>query len=198
MPRAHTVTTHTLPLTEPNLQKKQMKLLIGIVGRKRSGKDTLAKFAREMCGDVNIMSFADPLKQACKHAYHLREEQLEETKDVVDKRWGMTPRDMMKSLGGKYFRSEDPDHWTKNMGFRIQGLDNVVVSDVRFHNEAMFIRSNGGVLVHVSRDLESNDDDHVSEKTTDEIVCGYSIHNDGTLEDLRRKLAGLMHVLMEK
>lgn len=172
-----------------------MKLLIGLVGRKRTGKDTVAKFVDEMSEGMSVMSFADPLKMACKHAYCLSESQLEQTKDVIDSRWGMTPRDMMKSLGVKYFRSQDPDHWIKNMVFRLQGLDNVIISDARFHNEAMFIKRHGGVLVHVSRDLESNEDNHVSERTTDDIVCDYFIRNDGSLDDLREKVLALMRSL---
>ena len=169
--------------------------MIGFVGRKRSGKDTLAMFVRDLWPDTNIMSFADPLKQACKHAYHLRDEQLEKTKDVVDPRWNMTPRDMMKSLGGKYFRYEDPHHWTKNMAYRIQGSGSVAISDVRFQNEAAFVKESGGVLIHVWRDMESNSDNDVTEQTTDEISCDHYIRNDGSLEDLRDKLVAVLSVL---
>ncbi|CAM9699182.1 unnamed protein product [Ectocarpus sp. 6 AP-2014] len=169
--------------------------MIGFVGRKRSGKDTLAMFVRDLFPETNIMSFADPLKQACKHAYHLRDEQLDKTKDVIDPRWGMTPRDMMKSLGMKYFRHEDPHHWTKNMSFRIQGLGSIVISDVRFQNEAAFVKENGGVLIHVWRDMESNNDNDVSEQTTDEIACDHYIRNDGSLEDLRAKIVDVFSVL---
>jgi hypothetical protein len=173
-----------------------MKLVVGLVGRKRSGKDTVALFARDLLPGVNVLSFADPLKKACKHAYCLSDEQLEATKDVVDPRWGMTPRDMMKDLGCKYFRHADPEHWTKNMGVRMQGVDNVIITDVRFQNEASFVKKNGGILVHVTRDLESNADDHVSEKTTDDIVCEYSIRNDGTLMELREKFVGVLQELL--
>lgn len=164
-----------------------MQTLIGIVGRKRSGKDTLAGFIRKMSPGTRVLSFAGPLKQACKHAYHLSDEQLDGTKDVIDHRWGMTPREMMKSLGVAYFRSRDEEHWTKNMSFRLEGLKNVtvVISDIRFQNEAAFVREHGGVLIHLSRDLESNSDDHVSEQTTDAIECDHYIRNDGSLEDLR-------------
>ena len=174
-----------------------MKLLIGFVGRKRSGKDTLANLVQKTCSNVNILSFADPLKQACKHAYHLRDDQLDLLKDEVDDRWGLTPRDMMRSLGTGSFRSADPEHWIKVMGMRMAGLDKVVVPDVRFQNEALFIRRNGGVLVHVSRKGLENDDDHVTEKTTDSIVCGYSIYNDGTLEELEVKFNGLVRVVLD-
>lgn len=177
-----------------------MRTVVGIVGRKRSGKDTLANFATEILEDVKVLSFAEPLKQACKHAYNLTNEQLDEAKDEVDKRWGMSPRSMMKTLGMDYFRSKDPCHWTKNMKFRIEGWGSdpettVVISDVRFHNEAAFVRENGGVLIHVSRDLQSNSDDHVSEKTTDEIVCDHYISNDGSLQDLKNKLVEALEAL---
>lgn len=173
-----------------------MQLLIGIVGRKRSGKDTLAGFIKDIVEDVDIMSFADPIKFACQHAYHLKNAQLEETKDVVDPRWGISPRDMMKSLGGQYFRSKDPDQWVKNMGFRIQGMERVVISDVRFHNEASFIKGMGGILIHVWRDIEENEDDDVSERTTEEIECNYYIKNDGSLEDLRSKLVDIIQSML--
>ena len=165
-----------------------MKTLIGIVGRKRSGKDTLAGFMREISPGTRVLSFAEPLKLACKHAYQLSDAQLDDTKDVIDHRWGMTPRDMMKSLGVNYFRAQDEEHWTKNMSFRLEGVGNVVISDVRFQNEAAFVRERGGVLIHVSRDMESNSDDHVSEQTTDAIECDHYIRNDGTMNDLRVSL----------
>ncbi len=176
-----------------------MGLLIGLVGRKRSGKDTLAGFATEAVDGLRVMSIAEPLKQACKLAYVLSDEQLEESKDVVDPRWGSTPRDMFKALGTKFFRSEDPDQWTKNMAFRIRGagVENVVVPDVRFQNEATFIRENGGFLVHVFRDLDTNDDDHPTERTTDEIECDFYIENDGSLEDLRSKLSPVLREIVD-
>ena len=175
-----------------------MGLLIGFVGRKRTGKDTLARFVLEMRPEFTVMSFADPLKQACKHAYHLTDDQLEETKDVIDPRWGMSPRDMMRSIGTKYFRTEDPNHWTKNLGFRMKGIDHVVISDVRFHNEARFVKENGGILVHVSRETEGDNDDHVSESTSDDIPCDYSMCNNGSLEDLRSRLNILMGKITNK
>ena len=95
----------------------------------------------------------------------------------------------MKSLGVNYFRSQDEENWTKNMSFRLEGVGSVVISDVRFQNEAAaIVRERGGVLICVSRDMESNSDDHVSEQTTDAIECDLYIRNDGTMNDLRVRL----------
>lgn len=52
-------------------------------------------------------------------------------------------------------------------------------------------------MVHVSRKGLENDDDHVTEKTTDSIVCGYSIYNDGSLEELEVKFNGLVRVVLD-
>lgn len=176
----------------PFFSNTSMKTMIGIVGRKRSGKDTLAMFVKDTFPRTNIMSFAEPLKLACKHAYHLQDEQLEAKEDVVDPRWNMSPRDMMRSLGVDHLRAVDPEHWTKHMAFRIRAMESVVISDVRFQNEADFVRRNGRVLIHVARDLQSNCDSHVSEATSDEIPCDHYIQNDGSLEDLRKKLTAVL------
>ncbi|CAN0235963.1 unnamed protein product [Scytosiphon promiscuus] len=114
--------------------------MIGIVGRKRSGKGPLATFATENLEDSKVVLFAEPLKQACKHAFNLRDEQLDETRDEIVKRRGMAPRDMMKTLGVDYFHIKDPglDFQTRNNSSR-----DVVTSDVRFQNEAPFVRENG-------------------------------------------------------
>lgn len=165
-----------------------MELLIGFVGRKRTGKDTLAK----MLGDnVSTLSFAGPLKMACKHAYCLTDDQMDGEKDQIDDIWGMSPRDMFKSMGTDYFREIDPEHWLRVMVLRLRGLKKVAISDVRFKNEAQFIKDRGGTLIHVTRDLPHSDT-HPTESESDGIICDFYIDNDGSLADLMAKFDELI------
>ena len=39
-------------------------MIIGIIGKKYHGKDTVAEFMKE-CGNFEQMAFAEPLKEAC-------------------------------------------------------------------------------------------------------------------------------------
>ena len=59
----------------------------------------------------------------------------------------------------------------------------VIVSDVRFENEAQCIRDMGGVLIYIDRYSE-NQDEHESEKNIEKIKCDYVIKNKKTIIDL--------------
>ena len=58
-----------------------MKQLILINGLKRSGKDYLAELIREIEGEINVISFADPIKQIIADTFSISLEQLEDYKN---------------------------------------------------------------------------------------------------------------------
>lgn len=62
-------------------------------------------------------------------------------------------------------------------------VDYVVVTDVRFPNEAQRIRDLGGVVVEIQRD-GAGGDGHVSETPLPREMVDYVVTNDGTMEDL--------------
>lgn len=86
-------------------------------------------------------------------------------------------------------------------------FQSVVVTDVRFPNEARFIGDLGGELWRVTRYvrpigkrvgwLERYDNgidaDHPSEALVDELDVDVNIMNDGTLEDLERKVEEILY-----
>jgi len=162
-----------------------MPVIIGLVGKKYSGKDTCAEYMIRNYG-FKRMAFADPLKLYCKKKYELKNSQLEEDKDKLDMRWGVTPREMFKDAGMKG-REFDRGYWVNKV--RLDVLNStrnsqIVITDVRFENEATFIKNNGGILVQVQREECDQDDDHVSEKEMDSIKTDYSISNNSTLKCL--------------
>ena len=79
-----------------------------------------------------------------------------------------------------------------------QGVDwreNVVVTDVRFDNEAQFVRGSGGVIVHVSRPGVGPVNGHVSDAGIRREYYDYEVENDGTLGDLRGKVEGVLEAI---
>lgn len=69
----------------------------------------------------------------------------------------------------------------------------MVVTDVRFPNEADAIRDAGGVLIRLVRPSAGQGDAHPSETALDDYVENYRLSNTGTLKVLRdtaRSLAG--------
>lgn len=60
-----------------------------------------------------------------------------------------------------------------------------IITDVRFPNEFDAIRSRGGMLVRVRRPDTGPLNDHASETSMDDVIPELTIHNNGTIEELR-------------
>ena len=175
--------------------------LIGITGKARSGKDTVARMLFAQHAFTRI-AFADPLKLAAQQMFGLSKEQTwgDHKKEEIIPYWGMSPRQMFQLLGNEAVKPVfGADIWIKrwSMSYVIfRDTDDVIVPDVRFDHEASHIRSLGGVIVEVQRGigLVGSTGDHVSERGLSTLP-EYTIDNNGTLEDLRVKVMSLVEGL---
>lgn len=182
-------------------------ILIGLTGKSGSGKDTLANFIKHKHGSVNF-AFADPVKAICKTMFLFNDEQLYGSqKNVVDPRWGITPRLAFQIIGTNmmqfsiYGMMPELIHqvpvrqfWVKHLEERIKPYKStdtiVIVTDVRFQHEANLIRQYGGTIIRIDRpSLNTNSKMylHSSEKDMDGILYDHVIINNGTLPELYHK-----------
>lgn len=175
--------------------------LIGIVGRKRNGKDTIAD---HLISNYNFekYSFADPLKRGCMAMFGFTEEQVfGSLKDEIDPVWGCKPRDVLQVMGTELCQYHIQDYipsfkeigrgiWLKRFEqfYKANDSKNIVLSDVRFIHEADLIMKLGGEVWKVVRPGTDIGDFHASEKELDEVQFTHLIENDSTLEDLYRKV----------
>lgn len=143
-------------------------ILVGLIGYKQSGKDTCADYLVEKYG-FHKYAFAEPVKQVCKIMFQLDSQQLQDAtqKEENDSRWDMTPRQMMQQVGTDMVRHYwGENFWVRCMEMRVgkEKKDRVVVSDVRFQNEADWIKQNHGILVRIVDSTQSiHMDPHPSE-----------------------------------
>jgi hypothetical protein len=73
------------------------------------------------------------------------------------------------------------------------GVDiDCVVSDVRFPHEADEIKELGGIIIRIYRDNLPNNDNHASETEMEEIRHDHMIFNNGTIDQLKKKINKLM------
>lgn len=174
--------------------------LVGLIGYKRSGKDTFAAVLSEEF-DFARVAFADPLKRQALvlnpiigrpalpgNAHPATDVRLREVIDALgwERAKDFVPgvRETLQSLGDA-IRSEDPDFfvdraqeaWTADEG-------RVVVTDVRQPNEAEAIQNDGGILLRITRPGLANLDDHHTEHDLDGWPVEREIVNDGTVADL--------------
>ena len=165
------------------------KVLIGITGKAGSGKDTAANYLKQYYGFKGV-AFADPIRRGMKAIIGLDDYHFAHpTKEEVLPEIGKSPRQMMQTLGTEWGRQlVNQDLWLILAGIQVMEWNSmghdVVITDVRFENEAAWVREQGGVVWHILRG-ESVAAAHVSEAGVylhpheDEVI-----NNNGTLYDL--------------
>lgn len=70
----------------------------------------------------------------------------------------------------------------------------MVIPDVRFENEAEWVRNKGGRIIHVVRANPTQIETHVSENGVTKSPLDAILFNSGTLEELQIATRELLHV----
>lgn len=166
-----------------------MKVL-GIAGRARTGKDTVADYLVRK-GGFGVYAFAQPIREATKHILMLSEEYLQHNKETTLPWINTSYRDFAQKLGTDMARNMiDPEFWIKRAQNVIDTtpLTSLVIPDVRFENEADWIRSIGGEIWHIDRPEAQKVQAHVSEAGVKVLKGEFHINNNGTLDQLYTKI----------
>jgi hypothetical protein len=175
--------------------------IIGVSGKAQSGKDT---FSEMLVKELNkntfppyvMMAFAHELKVRCQEAFDLTWDQLwGSDKEKEDERYPKadggfwTAREIMQNFGA-WYRSVDKNYWVKNLFRVIDSKDykNVIITDVRYLNEANYIRGNGGIILRVNRNDKSfvHNSEHASETELDNYKFDFEVVNNYSLAELEK------------
>jgi hypothetical protein len=177
--------------SEPNI--------IAICGPCGHGKDTIGEYLSKTHG-YKVMKFAGKLKEACASIFGLSNEQLEgKYKEVIDDRYGVTPRFIMQQMGTEMFRITigkiipkiGNNLWTMRLEESIleSKNTNIVLTDLRFANEYEMVKKMSGKIIRVYNPrLTNNRNNHISEKLVMGFDVDQEIWNDGSLELLYKKV----------
>lgn len=172
--------------------KSDLPSIIGINGLINSGKDTTASLILEKFPDrYKTYAFAEPLKEAIVILFGFTRQQLEDRvlKEQIDPFWGFSPRNVIQLLGTEYGRNMiRKDVWIKRAQQEFEkNLKNgygTIITDVRFNNEAEWIRSiNGSLIISVINPYSPiNSSSHESEQGINIFyTIDKTIINDKTL-----------------
>ena len=142
--------------------------IIGITGFARSGKDTFYKYSSEILdkADCNRYAFADALKKECDSFLKENVGVSSFTEDLQDKEF---IRPFLVTYGTHLRRKRDENCWVKKVerSIKEEVVDSknnfVFITDVRFENEAQWIKSLGGYIFQITRDGfgPANEEEHV-------------------------------------
>jgi hypothetical protein len=165
--------------------------VIGITGRKRHGKDSVAR--ELVLHGFTVIRFADPLKAMLRAFYGAHdmppieierrvEGDLKEVPCIYLN--GKTPRHAMQTLGTEWGRDLiDTNLWTDSLKRRAAQHDKVVVPDLRFTNECQAIADLGGKRIRVEANQRvgvTAQSNHSSETEIDKLPVEIEIDNNGT------------------
>ncbi len=137
--------------------------LIGLSGKAHSGKDFIADRCVDMFG-WRKMKLADPLKKMCRDMFGLSVEQTDGSlKEAIQFGSTIAPRRLMINIG-QLGREVDQNFWVNKLKAEIlktpqAQLGTFVIADVRFINEAEWIKKHGGLLVRLERAVELRGED---------------------------------------
>jgi hypothetical protein len=176
-------------------------MIIGVGHLARSGKDTIATHLVNNYAFIQE-SFAYPLKEHIgRQICGLTDKQLYgNLKEVIDQRYGMTPRELLQKIGTDAMRDiVHPDFWViparKKLIEHISKGQNVIWSDVRMINEAEMVKEFDGKLIRIDR---KNAEVISSPKHKSELeLVGYNgwdavVDNNGSIEELFLRVDELM------
>jgi hypothetical protein len=185
-------------------------LIIGIGYKARQGKNFVANYWKEAHPEIKFYAFADALKEYCRNNHeslaqrYYREHQLHPMRHPLQ--WKEDPVygcvTILQWYGCKK-RETDPNYWVEVISQKIRDEqpEIAVVTDVRFPNEADWIKLSGGYLVEVIRKnldgtrylASDRDPNHVSETALDDFNFDYTIiAKSGDLDALKSKALGVL------
>lgn len=178
-------------------------MLIAFTGHARVGKDFAAGALRPMGFDR--VAFADGVRQALYAIDPLVEKRIEHNGGVVrlatlvdQVGWDQAKqyhevRELLQRVGTEAGRDvHGEDCWVRRaereIDRRLAAGTPVVVTDVRFANEADMVRRKGGVVVRVVRPGYGPVNGHVSDAGQAGLLVDYELHNDAGPSAWREKV----------
>jgi hypothetical protein len=177
--------------------------VLGITGRKRHGKDTVAR--ELVLHGFKVVRFAEPLKEMLRAFYRAHDLVSSEIERRIEGDLkehpciylnGRTPRYAMQTLGTEWGRDLiDNNLWVDSLHRRASLHDKVVVPDVRYDNECAKIHEMDGKVVRVDASQRVQDgihSDHSSETGIGKLPVDLEIANNGSPFELSCAVKALL------
>lgn len=198
-----------------------MNRVIGLAGRARVGKNTVAKLIADVTdGPVEEAAFADLIKVSAARALGVRFHGDDVGLDAV-RRWAdnlkldhsvrvvdgsgnlvheVTGRSFLQRYGTEAHRDLfGEDFWVEVVKFERPDLALLVLTDVRYENEARAIHAVGGEVWEIQRpDLPPSDDSHPSERPLPDDLVDLTLVNDADMEGLQIAVMLALRVFLRR
>lgn len=184
---------------------KRTVTVVGLTGYAQTGKDTVGQILMGHRGYTRF-SFADNVREAVYRLNPMIPDPWTNPLDIEPGAAAVPLRYWVDNVGWEKAKVGSPevrrllqvmgteigremfgyDSWIKMTGRQVQEHTEhggrVVFTDVRFQNEADYIRSAGGIVVRVEREGTGPVNDHASDRI--DFPADLTIQNNGTIGEL--------------
>lgn len=134
--------------------------ILGISGKRGTGKTALANIFESKYGWCPV-PLAQKLKEKCRTEFGLTYSETDGAdKEILLEKYNLTSREIMISMG-QWYRHIDSFFWIKSVFQTIKDLEELgyhkfVIPDVRFVNEAAYLKMNNAFLIRLERHQHLN------------------------------------------
>jgi hypothetical protein len=173
-------------------------MIIGLSGYARSGKDTVANFLVEEHG-FKRLAFADTIREFLLKINPIAFDDMRVAELVQIYGWDVAKskdevRRLLQDIGVAARNMFGSDFWVEQAFAKADPTVNYVVSDVRFPNEADYIKDLAGSVWRINRWGVAPINKHESEVAMDMYDFDVVLDNDGTI----KKLEGLVNLKLNR
>jgi hypothetical protein len=167
-------------------------MIIGLTGYAQSGKDTVAEILVRKSGYKRI-AFADPIRNVLYDMNPMIDNIAGEPiflQTLVNRvgwdeaKQNPRVRQYLQNLGVSARTHIDSDVWVIRAVREMNSDEDIVITDVRFENEARLIKAAGGQIWRITRPGVAPVNGHVSESEMANYRTDREIINSGSIEDL--------------
>jgi hypothetical protein len=168
---------------------KNKPLIIAFTAPKQTGKTTACRSIVYQRGG-EIISFAGPLKDFAAQLFP--KEYLNDLKETICpatgvsyREWAIATGDAWRGLNKNIF-IDVLAHRCAKVQALAPGRPLILIDDVRFGNEAKWIKSAGGIIVHLSREGIHYKMDHATEQPIDQKFVDHFCSVENVVEFVSR------------
>ena len=159
-------------------------IILGISGKKRSGKNMVADLISEIVTGVKHYAYADVVKRTAAVSlglpvnYFFDDMNKIKAIQVSDDNY-MLGRQILQNTG-KYLRAIDKDILVFSVmnSIKNDAPDIAIITDVRLPHEYDSIKNAGGFIIRVDRNTQLQDDTDITETALDSHTFDYLINNN--------------------
>lgn len=176
-------------------------MIIGLMGYAQSGKDSVAEILVNDFGYIRF-AFADKVRELLYEMNpNFRDTLLQQAVDKYgwdEVKQDLAVRRMLQNLGVGARKIFGQNFWVNQVidQFKLEYSKNIVITDVRFTNEANAIKEKNGELWRIKRPGVEAVNSHFSETELNEYKVDQTLNNGGNLNELKSLVHNRMDFLL--